>query len=337
MYTSAVTAMVNREGTVASLPAGVVEIDEIHPGSPRSRVAADAIRTVSCRACGERLSEADDPVAALPRRLACPSPRAAVDVNDLPRSLGRGTPTATKVIVNGSTRRKVCQHGEEDPDKRGGIPGRVDRVLHVVSVALGALALSGSAVVVVLPLPQPAVGGTCGPGGGSEPAIAALVHPSSIGAGPERPRPLTPPHGRLSSGSARPRLTANGLAPRCSVVAGLHCSSSDPPFAEPWPRTSVRWSLRGRPLAGIPILRVPVTGAGGTARAGSRPRFPRCWVGHRMAPPRFSTKARCAIRKPTIRRRNQRLPVRSPTSNDAQPLVASEAPQQSPVLIRGLD
>jgi hypothetical protein len=34
-------------------------------------------------------------------------------------------------------------------------------------------------------LPAPAGGGTCGPGSGSEAAIEAIIHPGSIGAGPE--------------------------------------------------------------------------------------------------------------------------------------------------------
>jgi hypothetical protein len=37
------------------------------------------------------------------------------------------------------------------------------------------------------PLPPPRAGGTCGPGLGSEAAIAALVNPNSIGAGAEPP------------------------------------------------------------------------------------------------------------------------------------------------------
>ena len=56
--------------------------------------------------------------------------------------------------------------------------------LRIVTVVLAGLAVAGAVVVVVLPLPKPAAGGTCGPGAGSEPAIAAFFDPVSIGAGP---------------------------------------------------------------------------------------------------------------------------------------------------------
>ena len=46
-----------------------------------------------------------------------------------------------------------------------------------------AFAISGLLVA----LPRPAVGGTCGPGKSSEAPIVALFNPGSIGAGPEPP------------------------------------------------------------------------------------------------------------------------------------------------------
>ncbi|MDE3086823.1 MAG: hypothetical protein KGJ77_08655 [Acidobacteriota bacterium] len=58
-------------------------------------------------------------------------------------------------------------------------------VLRIVTLVLAGLAVAGAVVVVVLPLPKPAAGGTCGPGAGSEPAIAAFFDPVSIGAGPQ--------------------------------------------------------------------------------------------------------------------------------------------------------
>ena len=57
--------------------------------------------------------------------------------------------------------------------------------LRLATLALAALAVAGAVVVVVWPLPKPAAGGTCGPGSGSEPAIAAFFDPASIGAGPQ--------------------------------------------------------------------------------------------------------------------------------------------------------
>jgi len=46
-----------------------------------------------------------------------------------------------------------------------------------------AFAISGACAA----LPRPAIGGTCGPGAGSETAMVALFNPGSIGAGPEPP------------------------------------------------------------------------------------------------------------------------------------------------------
>ena len=62
--------------------------------------------------------------------------------------------------------------------------------LRIASWIVGILALAGAVTVVVLPLPKPAAGGTCGPGRGSEPAVVAFFDPASIGAGP---RPSAPP------------------------------------------------------------------------------------------------------------------------------------------------
>jgi hypothetical protein len=65
------------------------------------------------------------------------------------------------------------------PPPRPG-PGHI---LQVVCLALAGLAVIGAIVIVVLPLPKPAAGGTCGPGTGSESAIEAFFNPVSIGAG----------------------------------------------------------------------------------------------------------------------------------------------------------
>jgi hypothetical protein len=52
-------------------------------------------------------------------------------------------------------------------------------------VCLGLFGLAVSVTGLWADLPPPAVGGTCGPGLGSETAIEALFDPASIGAGPE--------------------------------------------------------------------------------------------------------------------------------------------------------
>ncbi|HVB93631.1 MAG TPA: hypothetical protein VND67_04870 [Acidimicrobiales bacterium] len=58
----------------------------------------------------------------------------------------------------------------------------------VTTLAIVFLGLLGAAFAVtglLIGLPAPAAGGTCGPGLGSEPAIIAIFDPVTIGAGPE--------------------------------------------------------------------------------------------------------------------------------------------------------
>jgi hypothetical protein len=59
-----------------------------------------------------------------------------------------------------------------------------------VRLAFAFLGVFGAAFAItgmLVALPKPAAGGTCGPGTGSEAAIQALVDPGSIGAGSEPP------------------------------------------------------------------------------------------------------------------------------------------------------
>ncbi len=59
-----------------------------------------------------------------------------------------------------------------------------------IRLAFACLGLFGAAFAisgVLVALPKPAAGGTCGPGVGSEAAIVALFDPASIGAGPKPP------------------------------------------------------------------------------------------------------------------------------------------------------
>jgi hypothetical protein len=58
-------------------------------------------------------------------------------------------------------------------------------VLRTVALVLAGLAVAGAVAIVLLPLPRPAAGGTCGPGRGSETAIEAFFDPATIGAGAE--------------------------------------------------------------------------------------------------------------------------------------------------------
>ena len=69
---------------------------------------------------------------------------------------------------------------------------RVEQASHWTwfRLALVFLGLFGAAFAIsglLVALPKPAVGGTCGPGKSSEAAIVALFDPGSIGAGPEPP------------------------------------------------------------------------------------------------------------------------------------------------------
>jgi hypothetical protein len=57
--------------------------------------------------------------------------------------------------------------------------------VRLVFVMVAVLVFAGGTVFALLPLPNPATGGTCGPGKSSEPAAFAFFDPGSIGAGPE--------------------------------------------------------------------------------------------------------------------------------------------------------
>jgi hypothetical protein len=57
--------------------------------------------------------------------------------------------------------------------------------ISVALVGAGAFAAAFAVTGALAALPAPAVGGTCGPTSASESAIKAILHPGSIGAGPE--------------------------------------------------------------------------------------------------------------------------------------------------------
>jgi hypothetical protein len=59
--------------------------------------------------------------------------------------------------------------------------------LRLALVFLGLFGIAFALSGLLIGLPRPAVGGSCGPGTTSEPAIVALFDPGSIGAGPEPP------------------------------------------------------------------------------------------------------------------------------------------------------
>jgi hypothetical protein len=57
----------------------------------------------------------------------------------------------------------------------------------LVLVSLGLFGAAFAITGLLIALPRPAAGGTCGPGQASEAAIVALFDPNTIGAGPEPP------------------------------------------------------------------------------------------------------------------------------------------------------
>jgi hypothetical protein len=59
------------------------------------------------------------------------------------------------------------------------------RGFRLALVFLGLFGVAFAVSGLLVALPRPAVGGSCGPGTTSEPAIVALFDPGSIGAGPE--------------------------------------------------------------------------------------------------------------------------------------------------------
>jgi hypothetical protein len=54
-----------------------------------------------------------------------------------------------------------------------------------ICCGLAIVGISAAVTTILGPLASPAVGGTCGPGKSSEPAVTAFVDPGSIGAGKE--------------------------------------------------------------------------------------------------------------------------------------------------------
>ena len=60
--------------------------------------------------------------------------------------------------------------------------------VRLTSALLGVLGIAVAITAMVVALPPPSVGGTCGPGRGSEAAITAFFNPGSIGAGALPPR-----------------------------------------------------------------------------------------------------------------------------------------------------
>lgn len=57
--------------------------------------------------------------------------------------------------------------------------------LRVVLVCLGGFGIALAVTAMMISLPNPAAGGTCGPGRGAEAAAVAFFDPVTIGAGPE--------------------------------------------------------------------------------------------------------------------------------------------------------
>ncbi|HEX3842314.1 MAG TPA: hypothetical protein VHU85_16095 [Acidimicrobiales bacterium] len=93
----------------------------------------------------------------------------------------------------------------------------------IIGVGLFGMALSISGLLTGLP--GPAVGGTCGPGLGSEPAIVAIFDPVTIGAGPEPAATNAAARSEWTSFVSQCQSSANGRAlttfPILVVSAGV--------------------------------------------------------------------------------------------------------------------
>lgn len=104
-------------------------------------------------------------------------------------------------------------------------PTRIVLVLLFVFVGFFGAAFAVSGVLV--PLPAPAAGGTCGPSTASESAMAALTNPSSIGAGPEPSASNTAAHAQWQAfvnqcqSSADQRALVSGAILALSVAVAV--------------------------------------------------------------------------------------------------------------------
>ena len=78
-------------------------------------------------------------------------------------------------------------------------PSALRSVLVVGFVFVGFFGAAFAVSGILVPLPAPAAGGTCGPGAASESALSALTDPSSIGAGPEPSAANTAAHAQWSA------------------------------------------------------------------------------------------------------------------------------------------
>jgi hypothetical protein len=88
-------------------------------------------------------------------------------------------------------------------------------------VFVGTLGVAIAITGMFIALPGPSVGGTCGPGRGSEAAIVALVNPGSIGAGTEPPATNAEGRTEWSAFVAECQSSADGrvLGAVCLLVA----------------------------------------------------------------------------------------------------------------------
>ncbi len=100
-------------------------------------------------------------------------------------------------------------------------------VLVLLFVFLGFFGAAFAVSGVLVPLPAPAAGGTCGPTTASESALAALSDPASIGAGPQPPASNTVAHAQWQAfvsqcqSSADQRALAAGAILVLSVAVAV--------------------------------------------------------------------------------------------------------------------
>ncbi len=103
-----------------------------------------------------------------------------------------------------------------------------------IRVAFAAIGIFGAAFAIsglLIALPKPAAGGTCGPGTGSEAPIVAVLNPGSIGAGQEPAASNTASHEQWLAFVGECQASADG-----TVLAALAIlvAASVVAIAGPW-------------------------------------------------------------------------------------------------------
>ncbi len=93
--------------------------------------------------------------------------------------------------------------------------------IRLLLVAIGVFGAAFAISGLLIALPKPAVGGTCGPGTASESPIVAVLDPVSIGAGTEPPAGDTSSYDKWLAFVGECQASADGTVLAASVVLVL--------------------------------------------------------------------------------------------------------------------